>query len=1279
MKCPKCQAENSDKAKFCISCGKSFQTEIECPQCRHPNKTVAKFCEECGQSLTQSVEQPPFSPPPATPPPTTFASGRYEIKEFLGEGGKKKVYKAYDTLLDREVALALIKSEGLDKESMARITREAQAMGRLGAHPNIVTVFDLGKDQDQPYIVTELMGGGDVESLIAKAENHRLPMDQTLEIAESVGRGLEFAHGKGVIHRDLKPGNVWITEEGMVKIGDFGLALVEDRTRLTGQGLMLGTVSYMAPEQAVGGEITPQSDLYSLGAMLYEMTTGRPPFIGDDPVAIIGQHMNTQPVSPSWHNKEISPGLETLILRLLEKDAQNRPSSASEVLRSLDLISRGVEGEEILPEPSTRDTRTPVYRQIFVGREAELKQLKTAFDKALSGHGSLIMVVGEPGIGKTALTQQLATYVSMRGGSTLVGHCYEEGSLSLPYLAFVEAMRTYVLNRDEADLRRDMGSGASEVARIVSEVRDKLHVEPRPPTNPDEDRYRLFQAVTDFLSHASEVEPLLIVLEDLHDADKGTLDLLTYITHRLDKGRFLLVGSYRDIEVDRSHPLASTLAELRRVSTYERILLRGLTIDEVQRMLSGLSGQVVQWQIAEAVHRQTEGNPLFVQEVLRYAVEGGLIIRESGEWRAVDPDRLLMSIPEGLRDVIGKRLSHLSPECGQVLSMASVMGREFRFEVIQRLSNLSDETLFAALQEAINAAVIEERTPSAAAVRYRFTHAFIRQALYEEMVAPRRNQLHIRIAKTLEELFTTRLPDHAVELAEHFSHSTYPEDLSKAVHFGRMAAERATSVFDYGEAVRLLQQTLQFQEVLDPDNKTKKVELLLDLSEALVNAGEPRQALDSELPAAFALAESAEAEEIAWRACQLAMLALVYWQGGTFFVWASEEGRQWIERSDQYAKPNTSERAMTDFYLGLVTYSTGLATGSFDSLKTGSLVMSQAIEQLRKLGDNEILWLIIPLWLVYGSTPQGFGEQLKIAEEMSQRTRQGIRLERGISQLFVVGNTFLEYGQRQRCEDLWNECHVIFERTRQGNGLIYSLAIRGVLSTMDGRLDEAVAETNVLLSKAAELDLQTFARHHWEFSGMRANYLLGNIQRLFDSLPPPPEVTYLRTLYLAALNKQDEVKDLLDKLLKRRPNIGTEDDYLWCFLDVVYLEAAVLVGHHRAAEALLRQLAGKMPNITGFYYPTCVPRHLGSAAAMLGRPEEARNYYQEAMRAASNVRFRPEIALTRFQLAELLLEHFPQEKTEAKAHLDFALEEFNEMKMQPSLEKAEKLKAKYGL
>ena len=198
-------------------------------------------------SSSNATEGSPLAPSPAVPSispspdqPTSFANGRYEVKRFLGEGG---VYLAQDTLLDREVAFALIKTEGLDEVSRTRITREAQAMGRLGSHPHIVTVFDLGQEGDQPCMVTELMGGGDVEGVIEAAPDHRLPLEQAIEITKETCRGLEFAHSRGIVHRDLKPGNVWLTSDGVAKIGDFGLGVAIDRSRLTTEGMMVGTLT----------------------------------------------------------------------------------------------------------------------------------------------------------------------------------------------------------------------------------------------------------------------------------------------------------------------------------------------------------------------------------------------------------------------------------------------------------------------------------------------------------------------------------------------------------------------------------------------------------------------------------------------------------------------------------------------------------------------------------------------------------------------------------------------------------------------------------------------------------------------------------------------------------------------------------------------------------------------------------------------------------------------------------------------------------------------------
>ena len=398
-----------------------------CASCGAEAPAQARFCMACAAPLLESSPATlPATPRVPSTQPASFANGRYQVKDFLGEGGKKKVYRAHDTLLDREVAFALIKTEGLDETGRSRIQREAQAMGRLGSHPHIVTVFDLGQEQEQPYMVTELMGGGDVEGLVGKAENHRLSLEQAINIAQETCRGLAFAHGRGIVHRDLKPGNIWLTQDGTAKIGDFGLAVALDRSRLTTEGMMVGTVSYMPPEQAMGGEVTPRSDLYSLGAMLYEMVTGRPPFLGDDSVAIIGQHINTPPVAPNWHNSGCPRSMDALILRLLSKDPSERPESATDVLSALAAIDLATSVEQPAAAVDEAHALDSLAGGVFVGRQREMGELKACLEDALSGRGRLVTLVGEPGIGKTRTAQELATYAGLRGAQVLWGRSYEE-------------------------------------------------------------------------------------------------------------------------------------------------------------------------------------------------------------------------------------------------------------------------------------------------------------------------------------------------------------------------------------------------------------------------------------------------------------------------------------------------------------------------------------------------------------------------------------------------------------------------------------------------------------------------------------------------------------------------------------------------------------------------------------------------------------------------------------------------------------------------------------
>ncbi len=1257
MKCPKCQAENPEGSAFCRKCGQPLSSELVCPQCKHVNLADSAFCNKCGQPLAvkSATDQPTSAPMPSTPPssiPTSFANGRYQVKKFLGEGGKKKVYLAHDEELDRDVAFALIKTEKLDQSARTRIKREAQAMGKLGDHPNVVSIFDIGDHAGQPYIVIPFMAGGDVEGLVKKAPDHKLPIDRSIEIAKCVCRGLEFAHAKGIIHRDIKPGNIWLNAEGTAQIGDFGLAVAVDRSRLTQAGMMVGTVSYMPPEQAMGGEVTARADLYSLGAMLYEMVTGRPPFVGDDSVAIIGQHVNTPPVSPFWHRADLPPALETLIMQLLEKDPERRPASATVVLQALESVATGNVGKE-QPRESSAPVENPLYRRVFVGREQELKTLQSAFDGAASGQGALWMVLGEPGIGKTALCEQLSTYVALRGGKTLVGHCYEEGSLSLPYLAFVEAMRSYVLDRGAEDLKNELGSGASDLARIVSDIREKLHVEPRAAENPEEDRYRLMQGVSSFLTHAAAVKPLLIILEDLHDADRGSLEMLTYVSRNLGGARLLVVGTYRDVEVDRTHPLSAALAELRRGSSFGRVVLRGLNADEVSRMLKSIIHDDVPWGLAQAIHKQTEGNPLFVKVVVRYLTEQKLLIRAGGKMIATGPTPVEMSIPEGLRDVIGKRLSSLSEACNRLLSIAAVIGREFRLDVLQKVSGLSEDEVFKSIEEAKRVAVVEERSAIGGAVTYRFAHAFFRTILYEETIAPRRIRLHQQVARALEEVYANRLPEHAAELAEHFSYSTDTSDLAKAVSYGEMAARRATDVYDYGEAARLLEQALKVQEVLDPADRRKQCDLLLSLCDALLGIPDTRRVINSEADAAFKLAESLGDDLRAARACRAALWAIGLEQAGPGYT--SAEYADWAKRADAHAPPGTIDRAYTD-------YASGTMRGMTGDFPQGQKLLVNALDLARCLGDKDTYFAAGSMLLLFRIAPQRTEERLRLAEELWRSSESGIP-GREARCLAWIGDTFLAVGLRRRAEETFAKLRLLAGQ-RPGDMLLGNISdvMDATLAIMDGRLEESLHIAEKAQADGEAAGVADGARMWTSTAFFRAGVNLGIPMDEFLSKVREPNRTWLLSLAHAYQKRRTDELSQLDAIAGRDEAPG--------WMMTIALETAVLTGRHAVAAILLERLRGTGVRTSGFWYPTCVGRHLGAAAALLERYDEALQHYQEAIRVCAEMRFRPELALTRLQLAELLLDHYPAEKKEALEHLDFSIKEFREMKMQPSLERA---------
>ncbi|MEA2375337.1 MAG: eukaryotic-like serine/threonine-protein kinase, partial [Thermoleophilaceae bacterium] len=812
MLCRDCGHENPDDANFCGSCGSRLAVEEPCPNCGRENPADLRFCPGCGAQLQGTDTDDPGAPPGASAiepdrgahsngaeadsSPRQIAGGRYVVKGYLGEGGRKRVYLAHDTSLDREVAIALVKTEGLDDAARARVRAEARAMARLGDHPAIVTVHDIGDEAGEPYIVSQYMPGGSLERVLDEAPDRTLPAEEAVRLADCVASALEHAHSKGIVHRDLKPANVWLAEDGTAKLGDFGLAFSLEHSRLTRTGTIVGTVAYMAPEQALGRQPDACSDLYSLGAMLYEMVTGRPPFSGDSAVSVISQHTSANPVAPSWHNPAVPDELEELILRLLAKSPDDRPADAAAVRQALGRAVSAAGETNGKPATGAAELANPMEGLaggIFVGREREVERLRAGFEDAAAGRGRLLMLVGDPGIGKTRTAQEFLTYARLRGARVLVGRSIEaEGAPA--YWPWVQIARGYIQERGTDLDAAELGPGAADMAQVFSEMRELIpRPDIQPGTEPEQARFRFFDATATFLKNAARDAPLVLLLDDLHWADTPSLLFLQFLARELPDSRILVIGTYRDVELGRRHPLSQVLAELARESLMERISLRGLTEADVARFMEMTASVTPPPRLVRVVYEETEGNPFFVSEIVSLLASEGKL--DGGS----DLREVVLTIPQGVREVVGRRLDRLSKECNFTLAAASVIGREWGMDVLDRVvcdevraempehaDKLTREQLFEVIDEAVSARVIAA-VPGAVG-RFSFSHALVREGLYEELGVTRRVRLHRRVGEVIEELSGAAVGEQSDQLAHHFLQA---QELDKAVDYSIHAARRA--------------------------------------------------------------------------------------------------------------------------------------------------------------------------------------------------------------------------------------------------------------------------------------------------------------------------------------------------------------------------------------------------------------------------------------------------------------------------------------------------------
>ncbi len=474
----------------------------------------------------------------------------------------------------------------------------------------------------------------------------------------------------------------------------------------------------------------------------------------------------------------------------------------------------------------------------YVDRVAERDRLRELWSEACEGALRLALISGEAGIGKTGLSTQLALQTHAEGSVVLYGRCDED--LGVPYQPWAQALGHFVKEAPRLILDGHVERHGGDLARLVPALGDRVAELPAPrQSDPETERYLLYAAVAGLLEGAGEQEPLMLILDDLHWADSPTLSLLRHLVTTGASLRVLVMGTYRDTDLSRDHPLTALLADLHREQGVERVALRGLESEDVLTLTEVAAELQLDEDgraLAAEIAHETAGNPFFAGELLRHLRESGAIVQQDGRrWRFVG-DIAHLGLPASVREVIGRRVARLGPEARTALTAAAVIGRDFDFDMVFRALDLPEELLLDLLDAAVAASLLQESADRAG--RFRFVHALVEYTLYEDLGRTRRALLHGRIARALEEHCGDEPGERLGELAYHWAEAEVgSETAAKAMHYARRAAERALQQLAPDEAARWYRQALELYDRAPGGDRSERCELLIGLGEAQRQVG----------------------------------------------------------------------------------------------------------------------------------------------------------------------------------------------------------------------------------------------------------------------------------------------------------------------------------------------------------------------------------------------------------------------------------------------------------
>ncbi|MHC2332960.1 helix-turn-helix transcriptional regulator [Bradyrhizobium sp. USDA 4454] len=676
-----------------------------------------------------------------------------------------------------------------------------------------------------------------------------------------------------------------------------------------------------------------------------------------------------------------------------------------------------------------------VRGEIFVGRHRELDTLSTALNTACDGHGRLVLVAGEPGIGKTRTALQVAAMASKRDAVIAWGRCHEEAGAP-PYRPWAQLLGAVASSQDAGDLRTDLGSGGPDIAEIVPDIRARLpDLDPAAAlSDPSESRFRLFGSIVRFLLNFSQRRPLVLILDDLHWADAPTLRLLEFLTQEIADNRLLVIGTYRDTDVSRRHQLSDTLGALIRVPQALRLHLSGLDIADVRQFAATAAGMTLPPWLTSAIHSQTEGNPLFVREVVRFLEQEGHLKLASS---AMIPATI--RLPEGIREAIGRRLNLLSAACNDVLATAAVIGHELRLDVLIRASRpYTEEAILEAVDEALATHILEE----IGSALYQFTHTLVRITLYDELRTGERRRRHNAVGEAIEMVHRHDLTPVLSNLAHHFRAAALGSTVDRAIDYATRAGHNADAALASEEAVDLFRNALDMLDTKETDEPERRCHLLLALAQSQRKVHD--QGAPETLLAAADIARSLKLYDV------LAEIALCYAEVIVRYVAEAAPGHdEFLQEVLDLLPP--SELGLRIRLMGSLAR-VRLHAGRLDEARA---IGSHAIAMARQQGDPATLATALAGLAEFPWQPHETQENLRDAIEMADAGARANDLEVVSRAQFRRAILLLELGDIKGASAAVDEMACVNVHLRQPFFDAYQHAIRGRLALMRGAFDEA--------------------------------------------------------------------------------------------------------------------------------------------------------------------------------------------------------------------------------